>query len=62
MNYEGRGTRDQIVNIYWFIDKAIEFQKNIYYCFTDYVKAFNCVDNNKLWKILQEMGIPHHVT
>ena len=51
-----RGTRDQIDNICWIIKKAREFQKNIYFCFTDYVKAFDCVDHNKLWKILQEMG------
>ena len=53
---KGRGTRDQISNICWIIEKA-EFQKNIYFCFTDYIKAFDCVDHNKLWKILQEMGI-----
>ena len=52
---KGRGTRDQIANICWIIEKAREFQKNIYFCFTDYAKAFNCVDQNKLWKILQEM-------
>ena len=52
-----RGTRDQIVNIHWIIEKAREFQKNIYFCFIDYVKAFDCVDHNKLWKILKEMGI-----
>ena len=56
-----RGTRDQISNICWIIEKAREFQKNIY-CFTDYAKAFDCVDHNKLWKILQEMGIPNHLT
>ena len=55
---EGRGTRDQITNIRWIIEKAREFQKNIYFCFIDYTKAFNCVNHNKLWKILQEMGIP----
>ena len=54
----GRGTRDQITNIHWIIEKAREFQKNIYFCFTDYMKAFDCVDHNKLWKILKEMGIP----
>ena len=57
-----RGTRDQIVNIRWIIKKAREFQKNIYFCLIDYAKAFDCVDHNKLWKILQEMGIPGHVT
>ena len=59
---KGRGTRDQIVNICWIIGKAREFQKNIYFCFIDYAKAFDCVDHNKLWKILKEMGIPDHVT
>ena len=59
---KGRGTRDQIVNICGIIKKAREFQKNIYFCFVDYAKAFNCVDHNKLWKILQEMGIPEHLT
>ena len=59
---KGRGTRDQIANIRWIIEKAREFQKNIYFCFIDYVKAFDCVDYNKLWKILQEMGIPDHLT
>ena len=59
---KGRGTRDQIANIHWIIKKAIEFQKNIYFCFIDYAKAFNCVDHHKLWKILQEMGIPDHLT
>ena len=59
---KGRGTRDQIANIRWIIEKAIEFQKNISFCFIDYVKAFDCVDHNKLWKILQEMGIPDHLT
>ena len=54
---KGRGTRDQITNIYWIIEKAREFQKNIYICFIDYTKAFDCVDHNKLWKILKEMGI-----
>ena len=72
MNYElpdvkagfrkGRGTRDQIVNICWIIEKAREFHKNIYFCFIDYAKAFDCVDHNKLWKILNEMGIPDHLT
>ena len=55
---KGRGTRGQIANIHWIIEKAREFQKNIYFCFIDYDKAFDCVDHNKLWKILQEMGIP----
>ena len=59
---KGRGTRDQIANIHWSIEKAREFQKNIYFCFIDYAKAFDCVDHNKLWKILQEMGIPAHLT
>ena len=59
---KGRGTRDQIANISWIITKAKEFQKNIYFCFIDYVKAFDCVDHNKLWKTLQEMGIPDHLT
>ena len=59
---KGRGTRDQITNIRWIIEKAREFQKNIYFCFTDYAKAFDRVDHNKLWKILKEMGIPDHVT
>ena len=72
MNYElpdvqagflkGRGTRDQIANICWLIEKAREFQKNIYFCFIDYAKAFDCVDHNKLWKILKEMGIQDHLT
>ena len=56
------GTRDQIANIHWIIEKAREFQKNIYFCFIDYAKAFDCVDHNKLWKILKEMGIPDHLT
>ena len=55
---KGRGTRDQTVNICWIIEKAREFQENIYFCFIDYAKAFDCVDHNKLWKILKEMGIP----
>ena len=59
---KGRGTRDQTVNICWIIEKAREFQKNIYFCFIDYAKAFDCVAHNKLWKILQEMGIPDHLT
>ena len=57
-----RGTRDQIANICWIIEKAREFQKNIYFCFTDYTKAFDYVDHNKLWKILQEMAISDHLT
>ena len=57
-----RGTRDQIANINWLIEKAREFQKNIYFCFIDYAKAFDCVDHNKLWKILQEMEIPDHLS
>ena len=72
MNYElpdvqagfrkGRGTRDQIASIRWINLKAREFQKNIYFCFLDYAKAFDCVDHNKLWKILKELGIPDHRT
>ena len=72
MNYEcpdvqvgfrkGRGTRDQIANFRWIIEKASEFQKNIYFCFSDYAKAYDCVDHNKLWKILKEIGIPDHLT
>ena len=57
-----RGIRDQIANIRWIIDKTTEFQKNIYFCFIDYTKAFDCVDHSKLWKILKEMGIPDHLT
>ena len=57
-----RGTRDQIANICWIIEKARELQKNIYFCFIDYAKAFDCVDHNKLWKSLQEMGIPDYLT
>ena len=60
---KGRGTRNRgIANILWIIEKAREFQKNIYFCFIDNAKAFNCVDHNKLWKILKEMGIPDHLT
>ena len=59
---KGRATRDQIANILWIIKKAREFQKNIYFCFIDYARAFDCVDHDKLWKILQEMGIPDHLT
>ena len=72
MNYElpdvqagfrkGRGTRDQIANIHWIIKKAREFQKNIYFCFIDYAKAFDCVDHNQPWEILKETGIPDHLT
>ena len=59
---KGRGTTGQIANICWITEKAREFQKNIYFCFTDYAKAFDCVNHNKLWKILKEMGIPDYVT
>ena len=59
---KGRGTRDQIANICWTIEKAREFQKNIYFCFIDYAKAFDCVDLNRLWRIVKEMGIPDHLT
>ena len=59
---EGRGTRDQTVNICWIMEKAREFQKNIYFFFIDYAKPFDCVDHNKLWKILKEMGISDHLT
>ena len=59
---KGRGTRDQIANIRWIIEKAREFQKNIYFYFIDYAKAFDCMDHNKLWKILKEMRIPEHLT
>ena len=59
---KGRGTRNQVANIHWIIKKAREFQKNIYFCSIDYVKAFDCVDHNKVWKILKEMGIPDHLT
>uniref|UniRef100_A0A4W2CG81 RNA-directed DNA polymerase n=1 Tax=Bos indicus x Bos taurus TaxID=30522 RepID=A0A4W2CG81_BOBOX len=59
---KGRGTRDQIANIRWIMEKAREFQKNIYFCFIDYAKAFDCVDHNKLWEILKDMGIPDHLT
>ena len=59
---KGRGTRDQIANICWIIEKAREFQKNIYFCFIDYAKAFDCADHNKLWKNLQEMGIPDYLS
>ena len=59
---KGRGTRDQISSIHWIIEEARESQKNIYFCFIDYAKAFDCVDHNKLWKILKGMGIPDHLT
>ena len=59
---KGRGTRDQIANIHWIIEKARESQKNTYFCFNDYTKAFDCVDHNKLWKILKQMGIADHLT
>ena len=59
---KGRGTRDQIANIRWILEKAKEFQKSIYFCFIDYAKAFDCVDYNKLWKILKITGIPDHLT
>ena len=59
---KGRGTRDQIANIRWIIEKTREFWRNIYFCFIDYAKAFDCVDQNKLWKILKEMGIADHLT
>ena len=59
---KGRGTRDQIVNILWIIERATEFQKNTYFCFIDYAQAFDSVDHHKLWKILKEMGIPDHLT
>ena len=59
---KGRGTRDQLTNIHWIRDKAREFQKNIYLCFIDYAKAFDCVDHDKPWKALREMGIPDHLT
>ena len=59
---KGRGNRDQIANTCWIMEKAREFQKNIYFCFIDYAKAFDCVDHNKQWKILKEMGIPDHLT
>ena len=59
---KGRGTRDQIANIHWIIEKTREFQTNIYFCFIDYAKAFDCVNYNKLWKILKEMGMSDHLT
>ena len=59
---KGRGIRNQIANIHWIINKIREFQKNIYFCFIDYAKAFDCVHHNRLWKNLQEMGIPDHLT
>ena len=59
---KGRGTRDQITNVHWIIEKARELQKNIYFCFIDYAKAFDCVDHNKLWIVLKKMGISDHLT
>ena len=59
---KGRGTRDQIANIRWIMEKARESQKNIYFCFIDYAKVFDCVDHNKLWKILKQIGMPDHLT
>ena len=59
---KGSKTRDQITNIHWIPEKAREFQKNIYFCYTDYTNTFDCMDHNKLWKILNEMGIPDHLT
>ena len=59
---KGRGTRDQIANFRWIREKVGEFQKNIYFCFIDYAKAFDCMDHNKLWKILKAMGMPDHLT
>ena len=59
---KGRGTREQIAKIHWIIEKAREYQKNIYFCLTDYTKSFDCVDHNKLWKILKGIGIPDHLT
>ena len=59
---KGRGTRDQIATILWIMEKAREFQKNIYFCLIDYAKAFDCVDHNKIWKILKKMGIANHLT
>ena len=59
---KGRGTRDQIASIHWIIEKARVFQKNICFCFIDYARAFDCMDHNKLWKILKDMGIPDHLT
>ena len=59
---KGRGTRDQVANMVWIIEKAREFHKNIYFCFIDYAKAFGCMDHNKLWKILKEIGVPDHLS
>ena len=59
---KGRGSRDQIANIHWIIEKARKFQKTVYFCFIDYAKVFDCVDHNKMWKILKEMGIQDHLT
>ena len=60
--WRGKGTRDQIANIHWIMEKAREFQKNIYFCFIEYAKAFDCVDHNSLWKILKEVEVPDHLT
>ena len=62
LDLEKTGIRDQIANIFWIYSKAREFHKNIYFCFNDYAKAFDCVDHNKLWKIFEEMGVPDHLT
>ena len=62
VKFQDQRSNDQIVNIHWIIEKATEFQKNICFCFIEYTKAFDCVDQNKLWKILQEMGLPDHLT
>ena len=59
---KGRGIRDQIANIHWIMEKAREFEKNIYFCFIDYAKAFDCMDHNKLWEIVKDVGIPDHLT
>ena len=59
---KGRGTRDQIANIHWIIEKVRQFQRNIYFCFIDYAKAFDYMDHNKLWKIIEDVGIPDHLT
>ena len=59
---KGRGTRDQIANIHWIMEKAREFQRNIYFCFVNYAKAFDCVNHNKLWRILKEIGMPDYLT
>ena len=62
VKFQDQKSNDQIVNIHWIIEKATEFQKNIYFCFIDYTKAFDCVDHNKLWKVLKEMRLPDHLT